>query len=139
LQTPSGIKTLRTGLQTPSGIKPRHPARYRLAQRLHGKPDVYMVYDRRMLLVDYRLAAVRYAVGMQPVDDFWYTRPQTLPETLPTFDRERGVIHEDEVKKVIRRYADMLLVPIHLNLPYFSESNSANQYFQMADAAGQCH
>jgi molecular chaperone HtpG len=30
-------------------------------------------------------------------------------------EEERGVIHEDEVQQVIRRYADMLLVPIHFN------------------------
>jgi tetratricopeptide (TPR) repeat protein len=77
---------LQTNLGDPTA--PRHPARYRLAQRIPGKPDVYMVYERRRLLVDYRLAAVRYVVGMQPVDDLWYTRPQTLPETMPTFDRD---------------------------------------------------
>lgn len=30
-------------------------------------------------------------------------------------EEEKGVIHEEEVKSVIRRYADFLAVPIHLN------------------------
>ena len=92
---------LQTNLGDP--IAPRHPARYRLAQRLHGKPEVEMVYERRLLLVDYRLAAVRYVVGMQPVDDFWYTRPQTLPDTMPTLDRydfQKRVFH---TRRALRR------------------------------------
>jgi molecular chaperone HtpG len=41
--------------------------------------------------------------------------PGTTVTVFLKGEEERGVIHEDEVKKVIRRYADMLLVPIHLN------------------------
>jgi hypothetical protein len=82
---------------------PRHPARYRLAQRLPGKPQVDMVYERRLVLVDYRLAAVRYAVGMQPVDDFWYTRPQTLPDTMPTLDRDDFQKREFHTRRALRR------------------------------------
>lgn len=64
---------------------PHHPARHRLKQRMGGKkPQVFMIYDHRLLLVDYRLATLRYALGMSPVEDEWYRYPQTLPVSLPT-------------------------------------------------------
>jgi hypothetical protein len=34
---------------------------------------------------------------------------------FPQGEEEKGVIHKEEVEKVIRRYADFLRVPIHLN------------------------
>jgi hypothetical protein len=60
-------------------MDPRHPARHPLTQRLHGKLSVDDVYARRLLLIDYRLAALRYALGIEPVEDYWYLRPQILP------------------------------------------------------------
>ncbi len=60
-----------------------HPARQRLFRRLKGKPEVYMKHERRLLSADYRLACVRYAAGMAPVDDLWYQHPQRLPDGPP--------------------------------------------------------
>ncbi|MFM7578151.1 MAG: hypothetical protein ACKO5Q_14595, partial [Microcystaceae cyanobacterium] len=56
-----------------------HPARFRLKQRVYGKPNVHEVYDRALLLADYRLACVRYPLGVPPVDDYWYQHPQQIP------------------------------------------------------------
>jgi hypothetical protein len=61
----------------------RHPARFRLRQRFQGKPNVVEVWDRALLVADYRLACVRYCLGVPPVDDEWYQQPQQLPTCLP--------------------------------------------------------
>jgi hypothetical protein len=63
--------------------RPHHPARFRLRQRFQGKPNVFDVYDRALLIADYRLACVRYCLGVPPVDDSWYQQPQQLPTRLP--------------------------------------------------------
>jgi hypothetical protein len=60
-----------------------HPARFRLRHRFQGKPEVFDVYDRALLIADYRLACVRYCLGVPPVDDSWYQQPQQLPTRLP--------------------------------------------------------
>ena len=62
---------------------PRHPARFRLRQPFQGKPNVFDVYNRALLVADYRLACVRYCLGVPPVDDDWYQQPQQLPTRLP--------------------------------------------------------
>ena len=41
--------------------------------------------------------------------------PGTTVAVILRGDEEKGVIHHDEVRDVIRRYADFLKVPIHLN------------------------
>jgi len=62
---------------------PRHPARFRLRHRFQGKPGVFDVYSRTLLVADYRLACVRYCLGVPPVDDDWYQQPQQLLTRLP--------------------------------------------------------
>ncbi len=47
----------------------RHPARALMAGRLAGRPEVYDIYSWRLLRIDYRLATVRHAVAMEPLDD----------------------------------------------------------------------
>jgi len=63
---------------------PTHPARFRLRQRFQGKPNVFVVYDRALLVADYRLACVRYCLGIPPVDDGWYQQGQQVPSRLPS-------------------------------------------------------
>ncbi len=41
--------------------------------------------------------------------------PGTTVTVFIRGEADKGVIHEDQVREVIRHYADMLLVPIHLN------------------------
>lgn len=69
-------------LQTPPDDPqaPNHPARRRFVRRIAGKPVVFDVYNRRLLLLDYRLACVRRALGVAAVDDLWYTRPHDLSQ-----------------------------------------------------------
>jgi len=51
-----------------------------------------------------------YAVEPCDVDE-----PGTTVTVILRGDEEKGVIHHNEVRDVIRRYADFLKVPIHLN------------------------
>jgi tetratricopeptide (TPR) repeat protein len=59
---------------------PGHLIRLRLAhQPLVGPLPFEFRYEWRHTLACLELAGVRYAAGMRPVDDFYYTVPQTLP------------------------------------------------------------
>ncbi|MBV8856553.1 MAG: hypothetical protein JOZ02_06315 [Acidobacteria bacterium] len=60
----------------------QHPARSLLVSRSQRSKDVHSIYNRYRLLIDYRLAALRFAVGIEPIDDYFYTRKQSLPEKL---------------------------------------------------------
>ncbi|MCP4702872.1 MAG: hypothetical protein GY862_39330 [Gammaproteobacteria bacterium] len=77
-----GIPVRTRLLQTPPGDPQAadHPARRRFARRIPGKPEVFDVYKRRLLLLDYRLACLRWALGIAPVDDLWHTRPHDLSQ-----------------------------------------------------------
>lgn len=77
-------------------LNARHPARRQLAARLSGKPQMETIYDRRLLHGDYRLAALRWLVGIPPVDDLYYTRSQAVPRQIKITDRsefQRRVTH----------------------------------------------
>nr|VFJ64905.1 MAG: Tetratricopeptide repeat-containing protein [Candidatus Kentron sp. FW] len=60
-----------------------HPARQLLTRRVSNRKDVHEQYSRRVLLVDFRLAALRFWAGMAPAEDLYYQRPQRLPESSP--------------------------------------------------------
>jgi len=53
-----------------------HPARRRLHVRVKGPMILSEWYGRRLLLLDYRLAALRYALGLSAVEDLYDARPQ---------------------------------------------------------------
>ena len=53
-----------------------HPSRAALRQRPASRQDVHEVYANRLLLLDYRLACVRFAAGIAPVDDEYYAFAQ---------------------------------------------------------------
>ncbi|HYN25500.1 MAG TPA: hypothetical protein VES69_10705, partial [Pyrinomonadaceae bacterium] len=55
-----------------------HPARALLTRRSEENKTVHYFYERFRLLIDYRLAALRFALGIEPADDYWYTRKQVL-------------------------------------------------------------
>ena len=66
----------------------RHPAHFRLRQKPAYRPNVFGKYNRWLLLLDFRLAALRCLLRIPPVDDKWYARPQRLPAALPdSFDQ----------------------------------------------------
>jgi len=49
------------------------------------------------------------------IDECEVGEPGTTVTVFLKGEEEKGVIHKEEVEKVIRRYADFLRVPIHLN------------------------
>lgn len=49
------------------------------------------------------------------IDPCEIEQPGTIVTVFLKGEEEKGVIHKEEVEKVIRRYADFLRVPIHLN------------------------
>ena len=51
-------------------------------QALPGKRNVPLEFSISLLILDIRLAAVRWAVGMQPAEDFWYQSPQVVASEL---------------------------------------------------------
>jgi hypothetical protein len=55
-----------------------HSARRRFAERVQGKPEVFDIYDRYLLRLDYRIASVRWALSVAAVDDVYYTQAQDL-------------------------------------------------------------
>lgn len=71
---------LREQLGDPRNI--HHPARFRLRQRQFGKLAVQEKYNRKILLINYRLACVRYILGTPPVDDMYYQEAQKIPKQL---------------------------------------------------------
>jgi len=77
------VRTLLVQPELGDPARPHHPARFRLRQRFQGKPGVFDVCDRALSIADYRLACVRYCLGVPPVDDSWYQQPQQLPTRLP--------------------------------------------------------
>jgi len=60
----------------------RHPARQELRHRVADWHSVSAKYDARLLFLDYRLACLRDAAGIPPVEDFYYTHPQFVPAHL---------------------------------------------------------
>ncbi len=61
-----------------------HPAKKALRMRTASKWYKGIHFERRLLSLDYRIAALRYALGVAPVDDLYYTTPQILSGVAPT-------------------------------------------------------
>ncbi|BCM94158.1 hypothetical protein IAD21_06061 [Abditibacteriota bacterium] len=53
-----------------------HPSRIELRDRRRIRGNIHQYYERRLLLLDYRLACLRFVVGIPPVDDYYYAKPQ---------------------------------------------------------------
>lgn len=87
--------TVRMHLLDPSEgdpLNPAHPARRLLMRRRLSLLDIHENYNRRRLLLDYRIAALRFAAGMDPVDDLYYTIPQEVvakPDSMALEIRRR--------------------------------------------------
>ena len=90
---------------------PDHPARQLMARRRLHRIEHDTVFDWRLLRIDYRLACVRHAVGMAPVDDLWYSRPQRVPALIrpePCADLQRRALQTRRAAAYARRYAELL-------------------------------
>jgi hypothetical protein len=89
----------RVALLTQPAVDPinnSHPAKQSLLQRILEYQNVHTQYERRILLSDFRLAALRYCVSIPPVDDLYYAKPQQLQPPSKDLD-----IHE--LKKRLQR------------------------------------
>lgn len=87
---------------------PNHLARRAFAQPISGFPEVWDVYDRRLLLVDYRLAALRYAIGLEPVEDLFHAEHPGLSSfssisSIPGLDNTEISRRIEQVRRAIRR------------------------------------
>ena len=72
-----------------------HEARAELLRRPSARHDVHRRYANILLFLDYRLACLRYAAAVPPVDDFYYFRPQMI----------RSVGKGSDVEECARRLA----------------------------------
>lgn len=71
----------RTLLLTTSGLNPlakHHPARARVRVRWKGYRSPGQIFERKLTILDYYLAAVRFSCGMEAIDDY-YHRPSSTP------------------------------------------------------------
>lgn len=73
-----------------------------LKQVLPGKRSVQLEFSFSLLILDIRLAAVRWAVGMQPAEDFWYQSPQVVASELRV-EKDEVIRRIDKTKAAIRR------------------------------------
>ena len=83
-----------------------HPAWRSLARRLPGDDSGIMNrYSRTLLILDVRLAAVRYSVGMPPVDDDHYAERQDLTGCKSGSDTNRRLRKARQAALGALRYA----------------------------------
>ena len=57
----------------------QHPALQQLCRRALATLEVDDIFHRAILVVDYRLACLRYAVGLSPVEDLYHQPPAAEP------------------------------------------------------------
>jgi len=56
----------------------QHPARQQLCRPAVATLEVDDTFHRAILVVDYRLACLRYAMGLAPVEDLYHQRPSPV-------------------------------------------------------------
>lgn len=65
---------------------PLHPSHAELRRPPRNRQSVHGRYNAHLLHLDYRLACLRHAAGLAPVDDLYYAAPQQPPLTPPPVD-----------------------------------------------------
>jgi tetratricopeptide (TPR) repeat protein len=90
-----------------------HPMWKVFSQPIEGTPEVFDEYDRVLVLVDARIAALRYTLKVQPVDDMFYRQPQYLGTPKPS-----DLIQPDEIGRRVEacHWAIKRAVPIATTL-----------------------
>ncbi len=73
-----------------------------LRHDLSGKRSVQLQFTFSLLMLDIRLAAVRWAVGMQPAEDFWYQSPQVVASDLRVA-KDEMIRRIDKTKVALQR------------------------------------
>ncbi|QDT80177.1 hypothetical protein Mal35_36480 [Gimesia maris] len=71
-------------------------------QAIPGKNSLQLQFRFSLLLLDIRLAAVRWAVGMQPAEDSWYQSPQVVACDLRVA-KDEAIRRIDKTQAAIRR------------------------------------
>lgn len=67
-----------------------HPAQQNLLRPLLDRKNVHTQFNYRLLVLDFRLAALRFVVGVAAVDDMYYAQPQQVPaKQTAKFDRKQ--------------------------------------------------
>ncbi len=59
-----------------------HPSRAEFLRLPKMRQDVHNLFSRHLRYLDYRLACLRFAAGVPPVDDCFYRSPQRVPASL---------------------------------------------------------
>ncbi len=88
-----------------------HPARKLMARRRAHQTQIDMLFDWKLLRIDYRLATVRHAAGIDPVDDLWYSRAQKVSAQIRVVDRTDLLQRARHVRRAAafaRRYAEQV-------------------------------
>ncbi len=96
---------VRAHLLDPHGgdpLRPSHPAHQYLRRRRSSLWDLHTNYERRRLLLDYRLAALRHTAGISAVDDRYYTNPQQLPPSLSLADQDAFACRLHKARAALR-------------------------------------
>jgi tetratricopeptide (TPR) repeat protein len=94
---------------------PQHPARSELRLRCARTLDAHARYLHRLLVLDFRLACLRYGAAIPSVDDLYYARPQQVPRLLKVNDRADAYRRAQKARAsanwtmVCARYVDALL------------------------------
>ena len=73
-------------------MQPSHPAQQAVLRRLSSHKDVHDQFEYRILWLDFRLAVLRFALGIPAVDDQFYAQPQQMlitPKPCDRFDQQR--------------------------------------------------
>lgn len=73
-----------------------HLAQQSLLRPLQNRKDVHNQFEYRLLILDFRLAALRFLVGIAAVDDLYYAQSQVLPE-------KSAIIDSSQCKKRLQR------------------------------------
>jgi len=105
-----GIRTLLLQRSNGDPLRSGHPALALLARYSLVDRTLYATYERFRLQIDYRLAALRFAVGMEPVDDLWYTKKQVLPtvKITPNSNLQDRILRTRRACKKALRHAQYL-------------------------------
>jgi hypothetical protein len=76
-----------------------HPLWTVLTQHIDGTSEVFDEYDRVLTLVDVRVAALRFALKVQPVDDLFYSQPQRFMAS-----KRADFVPSDEVARRVEQF-----------------------------------
>ena len=90
--------TVRVRLRDPAlgdPADPLHPARGELRRRQPHRHHVHLRWEARLLFLDYRLACLRHAAGLPPLDDRFYRQPDDLTRVRRADKRSASAIAPD--------------------------------------------